>query len=124
MILSASQVFALTSGALLTAGLVFSARYPKAVVKHARSVLALVVLVSAASLFALVRLDPPGLRLSIDPSTEPMLPAHDPAKEDYRAAVRDFGDDEVYVIAMETADVFTAENLTALRHVRDRKSVV
>ena len=49
-----------------------------------------------------------------------MLPASDPAKDDYRAAVRDFGDDEIFVIAMETSDVFTAENLAALRQVSDR----
>jgi predicted RND superfamily exporter protein len=112
--------FALAAGALLAAGLVFAARRPRRVVEHARAVLLLVLLVSAAALVTLVRLDPPGLRLEIDPSTEPMLPVHDPAKDAYREAVRDFGDDEVYVIAMETADVFTAESLSALRRTGDR----
>jgi len=120
VILSPPLVFALCAGSLLVAGLVFAARRPQDVVRHARYVLALVALVSAAALLALVRLDPPGLRLAIDPSTEPMLPANDPAKDDYRAAVRDFGDDEVFVIAMETPGVFTAENLGALRQVSDR----
>ena len=120
MIFSPPLLFALCAGSLLVAGLVFAALRPQAVVRHAQFVLVVVALLSAAALLALVRFDPPGLRLRIDPSTEPMLPANDPAKDEYRAAVRDFGDDEVYVIAMETADVFTAENLTALRHVSDR----
>ena len=120
MNLSPPLIFALIAGTLLVAGLVFAAIRPQAIVRHAPFVLVLVALVSAASLLALVRLDPPGLRLAIDPSTEPMLPASDPAKDEYRAAVRDFGDDEVFVIAMETSDVFTAENLGALRHVSDR----
>jgi predicted RND superfamily exporter protein len=120
--LSPPLLFALCAGALLIAGLVFASLRPQRVVSRARMVLALVALVSAAALLALVRIGPagPGLRLEIDPSTEPMLPAHDPAKDDYRAAVRDFGDDEIFVIAMETAGVFTAENLTALRQVSDR----
>ncbi|HEY8154321.1 MAG TPA: MMPL family transporter [Myxococcota bacterium] len=120
VILSPQILFTLVAGALLVAGLAFASLRPGAVVGHPRRVLSLVALVSAAALLALVRLDPPGLRLVIDPSTEPMLPASDPAKEDYRAAVRDFGDDEVFVIAMETADVFTAENLGALRRLSDR----
>jgi hypothetical protein len=91
--LSPPLVFALCTGSLLVAGLVFAALRPQAVVRHAQFVLVLVALVSAAALLALVRLDPPGLRLTIDPSTEPMLRARDPAKEEYRAAVRDFGDD-------------------------------
>jgi hydrophobe/amphiphile efflux-3 (HAE3) family protein len=111
--------FALVAGALILAGLALAARRPDLVVRHARAVLGLAGLVSAAALAALVQLDPPGLRLRIDPSTEPMLPRSDPAKDEYREAVRDFGDDEVFVIAMETADVFTAENLAALRHVGD-----
>jgi len=118
--LSPPQLFALGAGALLIAALAFAALRPRAVVRRANVVLGLVALISLASLFALVRLDPPGLRLVIDPSTEPMLPAHDPAKEDYRVAVADFGDDEVYVIAMETDDVFTAASLTTLRRVSDR----
>ena len=82
---------------------------PAAVARTWPALLAL----SLAAVACLVRLDPPGVRLVIDPSTEPMLPVHDPAKDEYRSAVRDFGDDEVFVIAMETPDVFSAENLGA-----------
>jgi predicted RND superfamily exporter protein len=112
--------FALAAGLLVGAGLAFAARHPRAVVKHAGAALAIVACVSAAALAALVRLDPPGLRLQIDPSTEPMLRARDPARDAYTAAVRDFGDDEIFVIAMETPDAFTAGSLGALRRVSDR----
>jgi hydrophobe/amphiphile efflux-3 (HAE3) family protein len=113
-------VFTVAASALIAAGLVFAARRPQDVIRGSWLVLLAVALVSVAAVSALVRLDPPGLRLVIDPSTEPMLPRHDPGKEVYRAAVRDFGNDEVYVIAMETADVFTADNLARLRRVTDR----
>jgi predicted RND superfamily exporter protein len=118
--LSPPHAFALAAAVLIAGGLFFAARRPAWVITHARAVLGAIALVSLAALLALVRLDPPGLRLSIDPSTEPMLPAHDPGKDAYRAAVRDFGDDEVFVIAMETDGVFTAANLAALREIGDR----
>jgi uncharacterized protein len=72
------------------------------------------------SALPLVRLHPPGVALAIDPSTEPLLPVGDPAREAYRRAVRDFGDDEIYVIAMVTRDgVFTRDGLERLRRVND-----
>ena len=57
--------------------------------------------------------------LEIDPSTEPLLPRFDPARDAYSAAVREFGDDEVYVLAMQTDDVFRPERLHVLRRVHD-----
>jgi len=93
---------------------------PAAVVGHPRTVLAAVAAVTLLAAVPLVRLDPPGLALAIDPSTEPLLPARDPARESYARAVRDFGDDEVYVVAMETEDdVFRREHLERLRRVND-----
>jgi predicted RND superfamily exporter protein len=116
--------FALAAGLLVGGCLAAAARRPHAVVAHAGAVLALVACVSAAALAVLIHLDPPSLRLEIDPSTEPMLPARDPAKDAYRAAVRDFGDDQIYVIAMETRDAFSAESLSGLRRVSDRIAVL
>ncbi|MAE96416.1 MAG: hypothetical protein CL910_17340 [Deltaproteobacteria bacterium] len=74
---------------------------------------------SVLAALSLVRLEPLGLRLRIDPSTEPLLPAKDPAQEVYRAAVRNFGDDEVFVIAMESDDLFSHEGLSRLRRITD-----
>jgi predicted RND superfamily exporter protein len=94
---------------------------PALVVRHPRTTLACLAGVTLLALAAIVRVDPPGLRLRIDPSTEPLLPWGDPAVEVYRRAVQDFGDDQVYVVAMETREgVFTQEHLSALRRVRDR----
>jgi predicted RND superfamily exporter protein len=92
---------------------------PASVVRHPAAVLGMVALLTLVSLLVLVRLDPPGLRLSIDPSGEPLLPADDPEQDVYREAVRDFGDDEVYVIAMEADDVFSAAQLGRLRRISD-----
>jgi hydrophobe/amphiphile efflux-3 (HAE3) family protein len=87
---------------------------------HPRSVLAGVGLLTLLALVPLVQLDPPGFTLAIDPSTEPLLPADDPAREGYARAVREFGDDEVYVIAMETGEgVFRHAHLERLRRLTD-----
>jgi predicted RND superfamily exporter protein len=93
---------------------------PDWVVLRAPLVLVLLGGVTATALVALVSLNPPGLNLSIDPSTEPLLPSGDPSREAYLRAVADFGDDEVYVIALETEDVFRVEPLSVMRAVNDR----
>ncbi len=96
------------------------ARWPALVTGHPRTVLAAVAALTLLASAPLVRLDPPGVALAIDPSTEPLLPAGDPGRDSYRRAVRDFGDDEVYVVAMETEDdVFRPEHLARLRRVTD-----
>jgi hypothetical protein len=96
---------------------------PAAVIRRPRAVLGAVLLLCAVAAGALVRLDPPGLRLEIDPSTEPLLPAGDPAIGIYRRAVRDFGDDQLFVVAMESeGGVFHAPELAALRRVGDAVS--
>src|SRR5262245_41907647 len=114
--------FALVAGIGLGAAIALAVLRPQLTLRHPRSALALLAGVTALALGALIRPDPLGLRLTIDPSTEPLLPRGDPAVDAYRHAVADFGDDQVYVIAMETDDVFTYEHLSALRRVRDRVS--
>lgn len=106
------------TGCLLAGFLVVCLR-PDLVVGHPKGVIGVVTAISLGAVLAIVRVDPPGVRITIDPSSEPMLPAGDPAQDVYRAAVRDFGDDEVYVIAMETEDVFTPPNLSRLRRISD-----
>jgi len=58
-----------------------------------------------------------GIRIALDPSSEPLIRADDPGRALYRQAVLDFGDDEIYVIAMETRDVFRSDHLEALRRL-------
>src|SRR5262245_66009508 len=115
--------FALVAGLGLTAAIALAVLRPQLTLRHPRAVLALLACVTALALAALVRPDPLGLRLTIDPSTEPLLPLGDPAVDAYRSAVADFGDDQVYAVAMETQDgVFTHDHLSALRRVREQVS--
>ncbi|HEM47658.1 MAG TPA: hypothetical protein ENO23_11510, partial [Alphaproteobacteria bacterium] len=79
-----------------------------------RGVLGLLGVVTGVALLGIASLSPPGLRLRIDPSTEPLLPAGDPSRETYRQAVRDFGDDEIYAVAIVCGEVFTWRCLDAL----------
>ncbi len=111
--------FAGITAALLLIALAGVCLRPAAVVRHPWRVLLAIGGLSLASVLVLVRFDPPAIRLAIDPSSEPLLPASDPARAVYRDAVRDFGDDEVYVIAMESEDVFTADNLSRLRRLSE-----
>ncbi len=90
------------------------ARRPEWVVDHAWVVIGLLLLVSGAAGAELFRFDPPGLDLVLDPSTEPLLPAGDPGHALYDSAVLDFGDDEVYVVAIECEEVFREDCLTAI----------
>jgi predicted RND superfamily exporter protein len=111
--------FTAGAAAVIGFGLWIAARRPLWVVRYPRAVLAVLLVITLSALALLLRTDPPGLRLEIDPSTEPLLPAGDPAYDAYRRAVVDFGDDQIYVIAMESDDVFTHQNLSAMRHASD-----
>ncbi|MEE2678259.1 MAG: MMPL family transporter [Myxococcota bacterium] len=112
-------IFAIGCALVLGSGLVVASLRPRAVVGHPRSVLGILGLVTCAGVLALVRLDPLGLNLRVDPSTEPLLPTGDSAVGVYREAVRDFGDDQVYVVAMESEAAFRPENLAALERIGD-----
>lgn len=92
---------------------------PVWVVDHPRTLLGVLALSCLLAAVPLIRVEPLGLNLRIDPSTEPLLPAGDPAQEVYRSAVRNFGDDEVFVIAMQSEDLFTEKGLRRLRRVTD-----
>jgi predicted RND superfamily exporter protein len=111
--------FAAAAGAALVGVLVLVARRPEWVVRWPRQVLLVTSAISVGAAVALVSLSPPGLRLGLDPSSEPLLPAGDPAREAYLEAVKEFGDDEIYVIAIESDDAFTRPDLEALRRVTD-----
>jgi predicted RND superfamily exporter protein len=111
--------FAGVAAAGLAAATALAALRPAWIVRRPGRVLACVLAASLAAAAALVRLDPPGLRLAIDASTEPLLPVGDPATALYRRAVRDFGDDQLYVVAMEVPDAFAHEHLAALRRAGD-----
>lgn len=111
---------ALAGGAALLALGLALARRPERVVGRPRRVLAAVGLLALLAAAVLVRPDPPGLRLALDASTEPLLPPDDPARALHLRAVQEFGDDEIYAIAMESEDGAFAraslETLVRLHH--------
>ncbi len=109
--------FAAAVTGVVVLALVVASRRPEWIVDRPRSVLALLTIVSVAAGVSLFRVDPPGLNLVLDPSTEPLLPAGDPGQDLYHSAVLDFGDDEVYVVAIGCDEVFTTECLEAIDRV-------
>lgn len=109
---------ALLGGVLLLVLAVGLGRRPQLVVARPLVVLGGIAAVSLGAVFALVRFDPPGLRLALDPSTEPLLPRGDPARAIYEKAIHEFGNDEIFVIALVTErDVFERDNLLLLQRV-------
>ncbi len=92
---------------------------PRWFVTWPRTTLLALAAITLLACVPLVRFSPFGLTLQIDPSTEPLLPRGDPARAAYEEAVREFGDDEVFVIALETDDVFQRERLLQLRRITD-----
>lgn len=111
--------FALAAGSLFGVALLLLALHPVLPVQRPRATLALLALLGAAALAALLRIDPPGLRLALDPSSDALLPRGDPGRAAYQEAVRNFGNDEVFVIALRDERGFTRETLLALRDLRD-----
>ncbi|MCP4066963.1 MAG: MMPL family transporter, partial [Phycisphaeraceae bacterium] len=77
-------------------------------------------LVTLGAISTLVRFDPLGLTIDVDPASEPLINPHDPGIPIYRQAVRDFGNDDLYVVVMETDGIFTRENLEVLHRLTHR----
>ena len=92
---------------------------PNWIVSYSRVVLSVVLLISFGAIALLVRPAPLGLRIDIDPSSGPLLPVSDPGQEVYAKASLSFGSDDIYVVAMETENIFTEDNLLALSRVTD-----
>jgi len=90
---------------------------PEWVVDHAGLVLGGLGAISLAAALALVDVRTLSVRVRLDASEEPLMLRGDPAREVYAEATRTFGNDDIYVIAMLTDDVFTHENLAALRRI-------
>jgi len=109
---------AIAVGLALLLATLQAGRHAHRVVAHPVAVLVGVACVSLVAGVALFHFDPPALRVHLDPSTEPLLPRGDPARGIYEQAVREFGDDEIFVIAVEfDGDLFTRENLLLLERV-------
>ena len=126
--------FAVGVTLLVSGTLALVARRPEWIVGKPWAVIGSLLLVSGLAGFELFRLEPPGVNLTLDPSTEPLLPAGDPGHDLYDSAVLDFGDDEVYVVAIECDEVFTegclrsidelSTKIVQLREVRSISSLM
>lgn len=110
---------AYAAAVLLLAAIASAWARPAVVVARARIVLAAVLAITIAAIVALVDVRTGQVRIRLDSSEEPMMRADDPAREVYRQAIANFGDDDVFVIAMETDGLFTSGNLAALRRLSD-----
>lgn len=76
--------------------------------------------VSALSVVFLFQFDPIGFRVRVDPSTTPLLPLNDPAGPAYQRAVADFGNDEIYAVALRCDEVFEPGCLSELERLSGR----
>ncbi len=103
--------------ALAYAALVVVRFRPAWVVDRSRLVLGGFAAISLCAALVLVDLRDLSLRVRLDASEEPLMLRRDPAREVYAEATRTFGNDDIYVIAMLTDDVFTLDNLAALRRI-------
>ncbi|MBW2414679.1 MAG: RND family transporter [Deltaproteobacteria bacterium] len=112
--------FSLLAGVCFAAVLAAAWLRPAWMVTHSDRVLGIVAVVTLAAVASIIQLDPPGLRIALDPSSEPLIPLGDPGQSSYRNATLNFGTDDVYVIAVETQDVFTHENLKMLERISGR----
>ena len=117
-----SELLGFIAGSTLVFGAALGVAWfrPALVVRRSGFVLALVGLITAGAVASIVRFDPPGFRIELDPSSEPLIPRGDPGHESYRLATLNFGTDDVYVIALETEDAFTRENLLTLQRITGR----
>jgi len=95
-------------------GLALVAIRPALMVHHPRSVLLLLGTVSVAALGALVDFGEGRFAIDVDPASEPLIRRNDPGIPIYEQAKKDFGNDDVYVVAMETDEVFKTEHLERL----------
>ncbi len=94
---------------------------PAAVIRWRRAILGAIALVTVGAAFAVLHPSAPNGGIRLDPSEEPLLPVGDPSREVYADAVRNFGDDDVMVIGMDTdGGVFEADQLRALRRITDQ----
>ena len=114
-------LFAPAASLALLIGLAIAALRPTAVVDYPCSVLAILAVCTIAAAATLVRVDPLGFTIDVDPASEPLIGRNDPGIPIYRDAVRDFGNDDLYMIAMEVeSDVFARKPQDVWQRLLDR----
>jgi predicted RND superfamily exporter protein len=109
--------FSLMAALVLSVGLLVASLRPHWIIEWRAVVFAGVALISLGAIFSLIRLDPLGLTIDVDPASEPLINPRDPGIPIYQQAVRDFGNDDVYVVVMETEGTFERDNLETLHRL-------
>src|SRR5262249_24024375 len=99
--------FGALAAAVLGAGAATALWRPGWIVASPRTVRAVLGLLPLAFAAIMTRPAPLGSRIGIDASSEPLLPENDPGEPVYQRAILDFGDDDIFVVAMESDDVFS-----------------
>ena len=107
--------WALAATLTAVSALFFAAWRPRWVIEYALWILAFMGLLSVLALGSFFEPGTTEIRLWVDPSTAPLLPRDDPAGPIYRQAVADFGDDEVYAVALRCEAVFEQGCLSELQ---------
>jgi predicted RND superfamily exporter protein len=93
---------------------------PGLVTRHARSLLAIILVITVLALLQLIDIRTGELQLGIDPSVERLLAPDDEAYLYYQSARRIFGSDETIVLLLQSDDVFTAENMDIVSRLTRR----
>ena len=101
-------------GAILAGAVALASFAPRLLIARSRWVVGVLTVLTLLAALGGIRFSPFGLALEIDPSTEPLLPLGDPMRALYAEAVRDFGDDEIYSIAINCGQAFSFHCLDAL----------
>jgi hypothetical protein len=109
--------FSVGAATLITLGLATACLRPRWIIASRKTVLGAIALITLGAASALIQLEPLGLTIDVDPASEPLINPLDPGVPIYRQAVRDFGNDDVYVIVMQTGGTFDRENLEALHRL-------
>jgi len=112
-----SLTFTLGALAFLIFGTSLAAFRPDWIVDHAKIVIGTTVAITLGAASLIVSFDPIGLDIKLDPSSEMLVNPDDPGEPVYKQATLGFGSDDLFVIAMETEEIFTKENLDALQRV-------
>ncbi|MCH2185696.1 MMPL family transporter, partial [Myxococcota bacterium] len=99
---------------ILALALGFAFAAPRWLIRRSSWVLAGLATITLAATLGAFDFSPPAWALRIDASTEPLLPLDDPMRGDYAKAIQDFGDDEIYSIAIACGDVFSVRCLDAV----------
>ncbi|MCP5042669.1 MAG: MMPL family transporter [bacterium] len=115
-----AHTFALCVASFIATSLAIACLRPHWIIRGAPIVFALAAMISVGALASLIRLDPLGLTIDVDPASEPLIDPTDPGIPIYEQAVRDFGHDDVYVVVMESENTFARANLEALHRLTHR----